>query len=870
MKRPFTHKIKSVPSCAADKDAKANLSAGKLSGGESGLLKPISPEVNRRARTSAAMIGLAISMGTSSLLLPQQGDEAKAADPVAAEPSVSNAPGATDIAVAAPASKVEPETTSSVAPSPAIKPESKSVAASPKVVEPEVKSVAVSPKVEPEAKAESKPAPRVIEHKVQQRQTIWQSKNYQVEPAAIATSNNIKSSSVLPAGQVVKIPSVNGTVHEVKPGDTVEKLSSESYGVPATQVQQLSGATTSDGLPVDQSVTIPGNVNELLKARQDAAMSRLKEQRGRLQNSLTQLRSEESTKVSAGQLKVTEPAQIDNPEAAEVEIAAPRVLPVVVQTPGENAPNQVINQLPSAQPRNIAVQMPGENVPNQVINQLSSAQPRNIAVQMPGENAPNRVINHLPSAQTREALEASPQEPVGVNQGLPISVPTLATKQALPIQTVAPAPIAVVEPNGVTADVYQVKPGDTLDAIARIHGVSRAELLRANQLDNPNMIRVNQPLKIPQKQTVTLIPGLNAALRQSKSNVAVPNLSVPTLPTTVPLPVAATQVRVQSSSNNVPIVKPVLLAGNPLPIATPSADRKQTQSAGLKQNSEYSTQIEKLREDIIKLRQQYRSQQIGDTANSQNVPVANISVPVTPASVPVAPVVNNSLQRAEYSTPINPEFSPNRYNEAVQAEMQKRQRQQQRSQAAIEIKVPPPAAPRARTRQSLVAAAPAGADTYNPTLRPPFGQQVSPELPPLPGPNPYLPDSPGQFNGYIWPSKGVLTSGYGRRWGRMHKGIDIAAPVGTPVVAAAPGVVVYARWNSGGYGNLVDIKHADGTLTRYAHNNRLLVREGEAVEQGQQISEMGSTGRSTGPHLHFELHSAGKGAINPIALLPRR
>jgi murein DD-endopeptidase MepM/ murein hydrolase activator NlpD len=104
----------------------------------------------------------------------------------------------------------------------------------------------------------------------------------------------------------------------------------------------------------------------------------------------------------------------------------------------------------------------------------------------------------------------------------------------------------------------------------------------------------------------------------------------------------------------------------------------------------------------------------------------------------------------------------------------------------------------------------------------------------------------------------------------MHKGIDIAAPVGTPVVAAAPGVVVYARWNSGGYGNLVDIQHPDGSLTRYAHNNRLLVREGEAVEQGQQISEMGSTGRSTGPHLHFELHPSGKGAINPIALLPRR
>jgi murein DD-endopeptidase MepM/ murein hydrolase activator NlpD len=129
-------------------------------------------------------------------------------------------------------------------------------------------------------------------------------------------------------------------------------------------------------------------------------------------------------------------------------------------------------------------------------------------------------------------------------------------------------------------------------------------------------------------------------------------------------------------------------------------------------------------------------------------------------------------------------------------------------------------------------------------------------------------ENPTQFNGYIWPAKGVLTSGYGWRWGRMHKGIDIAAPIGTPIVAAAPGVVVSAGWNSGGYGNLVELQHPDGSVTLYAHNNRILVRRGQEVAQGQQISEMGSTGRSTGPHLHFEVHPNGRGAVNPIALLP--
>jgi murein DD-endopeptidase MepM/ murein hydrolase activator NlpD len=102
----------------------------------------------------------------------------------------------------------------------------------------------------------------------------------------------------------------------------------------------------------------------------------------------------------------------------------------------------------------------------------------------------------------------------------------------------------------------------------------------------------------------------------------------------------------------------------------------------------------------------------------------------------------------------------------------------------------------------------------------------------------------------------------------MHKGIDIAAPIGTPVMAAASGVVISAGWNNGGYGNLVKVRHFDGSVTLYAHNSRLLVRRGQQVEQGQQIAEMGSTGYSTGPHLHFEVHHQGRGAVNPVALLP--
>ena len=172
-------------------------------------------------------------------------------------------------------------------------------------------------------------------------------------------------------------------------------------------------------------------------------------------------------------------------------------------------------------------------------------------------------------------------------------------------------------------------------------------------------------------------------------------------------------------------------------------------------------------------------------------------------------------------------------------------------------------------RSQLVATASEPLNERNPRIQTLLNASVSPQLPPLSAPSAYLPGAqPETMRGYVWPTQGTLTSGYGWRWGRMHRGIDIAAPVGTPIVAAAGGVVVSSGWDSGGYGNKVDIRHPDGSVTRYAHNSRLLVRAGQDVRQGQLISEMGSTGRSTGPHLHFEVHPSGKGAINPMAFLP--
>ena len=100
-----------------------------------------------------------------------------------------------------------------------------------------------------------------------------------------------------------------------------------------------------------------------------------------------------------------------------------------------------------------------------------------------------------------------------------------------------------------------------------------------------------------------------------------------------------------------------------------------------------------------------------------------------------------------------------------------------------------------------------------------------------------------------------------------HTGIDIAVPTGTPVRAALPGVVTTAAYNAGGYGYYVMIDHGNGMVTLYAHNSKLLVRAGDTVETGDIVSLSGSTGRSTGPHLHFEVRVDGQ-RVNPRSYLP--
>ena len=121
---------------------------------------------------------------------------------------------------------------------------------------------------------------------------------------------------------------------------------------------------------------------------------------------------------------------------------------------------------------------------------------------------------------------------------------------------------------------------------------------------------------------------------------------------------------------------------------------------------------------------------------------------------------------------------------------------------------------------------------------------------------------------FLRPVHGPLTSGFGMRWGRMHQGLDFGASTGTPVGAAGRGTVIAAGWNSGGFGNLVVIQHRLGFQTWYGHMSAIHVRTGQSVAGGTRIGSVGSTGRSTGPHLHFEVRRNGA-PVDPIFYLLR-
>lgn len=403
------------------------------------------------------------------------------------------------------------------------------------------------------------------------------------------------------------------------------------------------------------------------------------------------------------------------------------------------------------------------------------------------------------------------------------TVPTVSTSVQVAHQPTVRPNVQQVAANPKPEMVsYQVNLGDTVAEIASAHNISPSTLVQANRISDPNFIFVGQVLRVPAVQVMASASAPRARQSAPAQQVAA-RLSV--VPTTVMV-------------NPSPAVQPNSGTGGSL--TTPST-------------SGYDPHVETLLSEIKVLRERHRT--VAPTAVTPSAPV--------PEAVQVAA---SNLPTPSVST----QFNPSGLN-VVQAP-QPTVRATRSQSIPVQVSAAESTQLSAPTPQpQMVAAAPAGAESYAPLLQPVTGRMVSPELPPLQGEDSFLPEGADSFKGYLWPAKGLLTSGYGWRWGRMHAGIDIAADVGTPIFAAADGVVECSEWNSGGYGNLIEVRHPDGSMTRYAHLNKSLVRAGQKVKQGEQIAEMGSTGYSTGPHLHFEVHAATDGgSVDPIAYLPAK
>ncbi|MER3477854.1 MAG: peptidase M23, partial [Leptolyngbya sp. ERB_1_2] len=438
---------------------------------------------------------------------------------------------------------------------------------------------------------------------------------------------------------------------------------------------------------------------------------------------------------------------------------------------------------------------------------------------IPPQAASPQSVSSVVVKQKQTAIEGLKQNRDRLKQSL---AELKSEESAKPQSTPVTTPVATLpQANTPQVATYRVNPGETLSSIAQAHGISASDLADLNRLSNPNLVQANQFIKVPQKVAQALSQPVAATEPQAPANVQVP--TVPSL--------ASTQNPVNPSV-------PLAVGGDAGQFAFANSSRNRTpeaQPADLRRSDDQY--VNTLLSEISRLRERYQAR----SANRESAKISNAETSVS-------------------SRRVNPQFKPNRPVAALRTESRNAAASGQTRLERVLANAPKP-------KPQVVATATLGSESYTPILRSPVGKTVSPNLPPLGRSDAYMPGD--RFKGYMWPAKGMLTSPYGWRWGRMHKGIDIAAHVGTPIMAAASGKVITAGWNDGGYGNLVEVQHTDGSVTLYAHNSRLLVRVGQQVRQGQQIAEMGSTGFSTGPHSHFEVHLPGRGAVNPIALLPQ-
>jgi murein DD-endopeptidase MepM/ murein hydrolase activator NlpD len=524
------------------------------------------------------------------------------------------------------------------------------------------------------------------------------------------------------------------------------------------------------------------------------------------------------------------------PSSTQATTATPQILASITadessiqasQASSQNAPQAIRQQ---------------NNLDQQASNQLSAE--RSSAERSSEEGT---VVAQSVAQSTESEIAATPSIQIA-----DASVQTRVAAEAAPVITALATPSTASS----VAREYQVRAGDTLSKIASSLGTTSEALIRANALTNPNVILVGDVLRVPSSSQATSQATSQASALEKPGATLIAS-SAPAseserlgyLRSTAARPEAAQILEDLRGTTPEALVS---VGGE-----QPTAKDLLTPAAGDSIDPYVANLLAEVRE-IRGQSAQASEASIAGANTADNGVIANgvIESDVSETRSPL--LARNTLRNTPRSTSGSEPRTASRPERVTPRSNNLSER--------VALSTSQPSAD--DIDSELLAAAPLSPDAYIPAQRSSEPQVVSPDMPLLPEADEYLPEAPNQFDGYIWPARGTLSSVYGWRWGRMHQGIDVAGPVGTPIVAAAPGVVEQAGWNDGGFGNLVEIRHSDGSMTRYAHNNRLNVSTGQTVAQGQQIAEMGSTGYSTGPHLHFEVHPEGSGAVNPVAYLP--
>lgn len=809
----------------------------------------------------------------------------------------------------------------------------------------------------------------VILHEVREDETLWKlTQVYQVDAAAIAASNNISANTELQPGMKLMIPPVNGLVHKVKSGDTLEAISTY-YNVPKNEIIKFTSLASGDFLAIDQPLVIPGNVSTLMQVKEAHVKRQLVAEKERLVQRLQELESKKAkaTLASTGANNGGSKPTATNPNNENAIAKQPKFVAYRVQNGDtietiarRNGISQKAiieaNKLENPQwlELNQELKLPQErSLPNIQTVAASNEKPlkeisASIADLSPSNSASNSLANGAqppvavskPSSSPKEAAQAAPVQAaqIRVSAATPMVLPNVTAENSNNTSTAS-----TLQPTAPVIKVAAANQPSPWDGLVQLSGnqsnsnrlpstpaqeQSSSSLLKPTAMQ-PSLPVANEPVV---KIAAALLPFTpdqlfgdlggnakkNSAISSSSINLPARSIAAPLIP-------AAISAEQYSANRNNPIeanagqpvsepkiqFAPKLAKVFSIPQIPPSLVSEQRVTL---QNSPFEVQ----NQPVAEPRTESRPESPTLTEGTKSSPVAAVSVPSIPANRAIDQASNSTSQPlsvisqpasepnvqipARLAASLAPKvpalesveqqvtttgkpnqvaLMPDPETRMVSLEVRRLESEVDQLSAKLRDAEIKEAARKAEEARKLEAARIASASlnvSPNPDrnfdasrsaiANPGDRSGVAPQLPTLTA-SAYLPDVQdyGLSTGFIWPADGVFTSGFGWRWGRIHAGIDIAAPIGTPILAAASGTVEFAGWSDGGYGNMIDIRHADGTITRYAHMNDLYVKEGQTVSQSQTIGAMGSTGFSTGPHLHFEIRPNGGSAIDPMVFL---